>query len=452
MGESGLSKTELLKEIHQLRVQLRNLGNKEATSEKSKEEQDIHHLSEFALHFAPIAVFLLKDGYMFHPNLVTENFYGLTAEDLVSKPFIDFVAEDDRPQVINYLNTVKSSGRSIEKCTHRIQSEEENSRWFELTAIRSDNKQDNVLICYQSDVSKRFQLKENFNMYSEHLEETVNLRTNELQKALEKAEIANLVKDNFLQNMSHEFRTPIHHINSFSEIGFNRAAKYLRENPDPFVEKLQDYFLDIHNASKNLFSFILNLFNLSALESGDIRYHFVEYDISEILKVIKTDYEDEFASKEIKLEISKPEEPVLIECDFSRLKDVFDHLLNNTVKFCPQKSIVKITLKHRTGNVSEGHAEAINIRIEDQGMGVPEEELEMIFDKFTQSSRTDDGSGGKGIGLAICKIIIKDHHGRIWAENRDREGLVINIDLPYSHSSRITKDKDKNQDINKITF
>ncbi len=80
----------------------------------------------------------------------------------------------------------------------------------------------------------------------------------------------------------------------------------------------------------------------------------------------------------------------------------------------------------------------ITVRVVDQGPGIPEEELEQIFDKFVQSSRTATGAGGTGLGLAICREIISQHDGQIWAENSSAKGACVCFELPRSVDIEIT--------------
>ncbi|PON11042.1 hypothetical protein C2W62_46885 [Candidatus Entotheonella serta] len=102
---------------------------------------------------------------------------------------------------------------------------------------------------------------------------------------------------------------------------------------------------------------------------------------------------------------------------------LFRHLLSNAIKFTPEGGTIRIALHHDT--------QGAVVTILDQGPGIPESELETIFDKFVQSSLTKTGAGGTGLGLAICHEIIVSHQGRIWAENHlDGGGKFIFI-LPW---------------------
>ena len=86
--------------------------------------------------------------------------------------------------------------------------------------------------------------------------------------------------------------------------------------------------------------------------------------------------------------------------------------------------------------MGQGNAQplpALRVSVHDQGVGIPEAELDTIFDKFVQSSQTKTGSGGTGLGLSICRQIIEDHAGRIWAENRSEgRGAIVHFVLPVN--------------------
>ncbi len=448
---SEVSNADILKEIQQLKAQLEDLRNGQNDQKSSVDDQGLEGKAELALHFAPIAIFIIREGLVQQPNAETYKIYGKSITNLVNRPFQDRVAEEDQERVSEYLDSVLQPDQSGKKCIHRIRTEDESERWLELTAVKLNDDPNDGLICYQVDVSESYLFKKNLGIYSEHLEESVKLRTNELRIALDKAEVANKLKDIFLQNMSHEFRTPIHQINSLSEIGVNKAINSLKKKADPLMEKMQDYFSDINNASQKLFLFILNLFNLSAMESGDIQFYFKPYNLAKALDTFQVDLKERLEEKNIKLVIEKCDAVVMVECDISWIKKALTQILINSIKYSPENSQIKMILKSQIEGNAEEAQDTTAIDIQDEGVGVPENELETIFSKFTQSSRTDDGSGGKGIGLAFCKQIVREHHGRIWAENRENKGFYIRIILPASQSDRIA-DSPKDTDINEIIF
>ena len=97
-------------------------------------------------------------------------------------------------------------------------------------------------------------------------------------------------------------------------------------------------------------------------------------------------------------------------------------MLSNAVKFSNEKGKIKVAIGERN--------DSFMVSIKDEGIGVPEEELESVFDKFVQSSKTKTGAGGTGLGLSICKEILAVHHGRIWAENNPSGGAIFAFEIP----------------------
>ncbi|MCK4711155.1 MAG: ATP-binding protein, partial [Gammaproteobacteria bacterium] len=118
--------------------------------------------------------------------------------------------------------------------------------------------------------------------------------------------------------------------------------------------------------------------------------------------------------------------PLEAEFDREKITQVIHNLLSNSIRYTPENKEINIYLSQNTGlNIA-------SFIIEDQGIGIPEAELETIFNKFIQSSKTETGAGGTGLGLAICQEIIKAHHGSIYAENMDETGARFVFNIPLS--------------------
>lgn len=119
-----------------------------------------------------------------------------------------------------------------------------------------------------------------------------------------------------------------------------------------------------------------------------------------------------------------PDRPTEMMLDPDRMKQVLRNLLSNAIKFSPEQGIIELGLYEED--------DAILVRVCDQGIGIPEGELDAIFDKFIQSSKTKTGSGGTGLGLAICREIVTAHGGHIRAANRPEGGTMFCVALPKS--------------------
>jgi signal transduction histidine kinase len=129
--------------------------------------------------------------------------------------------------------------------------------------------------------------------------------------------------------------------------------------------------------------------------------------------------------------------------DPEKIAQVIVNLLSNAVKFTPEGkqifiSTIEDTLPAGRRKNDQGQQQALRLVVRDEGVGIPDDEFESVFDKFIQSSKTKSGAGGTGLGLAICKEIIEGHHGCIWAENAPNGGAVLSFIIPIHHAELST--------------
>ncbi len=239
----------------------------------------------------------------------------------------------------------------------------------------------------------------------------------ELARAREAAEEAVRAKSQFLANISHELRTPMHGILSYARFG-------LRDARDVPPEELEDYFRNIDDCGNSLTSLLDDLLDLAKFEAGRMSMAIAEVSLPDVV----SDAADEFASLysemgvslSLELDDAVPELPA----DRTRLLQVLRNLLSNAVKFSPPGGQVVVSLRI-SGDIAR-------LCVTDQGRGIPPDELEHIFDKFVQASGTHPRTGGTGLGLAISREIVEAHGGRIWAENRPEGGARMVFEIPLS--------------------
>ena len=243
---------------------------------------------------------------------------------------------------------------------------------------------------------------------------------NHLIKVKEQAEVANKMKSEFLSNISHELRTPMQAINGFSNLAIKRFETTKRA-------KLLEYFSSIHTSGRRLLSLLNDLLDLSSMESGTITYHFKSSKISEvILNAIKV-LEPLAKEKKIDIDFQQPKFADTVIIDQEKITQVIINLLSNAIKFSIPETSIRIEIDRRN--------EGLSLSIIDKGIGIPESELEFVFDKFVQSSKTRTNAGGTGLGLAICKNIISDHKGKIWAEKNRQGGATFRFVLPFEQNN-----------------
>jgi signal transduction histidine kinase len=237
-----------------------------------------------------------------------------------------------------------------------------------------------------------------------------------LIEAREATEAAANAKQQFLANISHELRTPMHGIISFSRFGMEDAAAGSRE-------ELLDYFKQILSCGGTLMALLDDLLDLAKFESGRMKMEFAELAFEEVAQEAVDEFTTLYEERQLALDfqVDPGLEPVL--ADRKRLRQVFRNLLSNARKFTPAGGRVVVRVS-RAGSMAR-------VSIEDSGKGIPPDELELVFDRFSQASNNQKGAGGTGLGLPLCREIVQSHGGHIWAEHRAPNGTRMIFEVPF---------------------
>ena len=261
-------------------------------------------------------------------------------------------------------------------------------------------------------------------LYKNDLERIVEERTFELIEAKEFAERMSMMQAEFLSNMSHELRTPLHAILNYAKITAKKVG-------DASSEEILQFQRNIVTSGERLMNLVNELLDLSHLESGKAEFKIKENDIVRIVENSINELNSLIEAKNIEIKFVDNLQNKVAHFDSGKITQVIINLLSNAIKFSPQNSVIKIFVSnHNEDRKISGQVMEINIR--DEGVGIPENELESIFDKFIQSTKTNKGSGGTGLGLAICKEIIEMHDGAIYASNNDDKGACFTVILPVT--------------------
>ncbi len=226
-------------------------------------------------------------------------------------------------------------------------------------------------------------------------------------------------KNEFLANMSHELRTPLHSILSFANLGLKRVG-----TTKP--ERLCNYFTKVLNSGDSLLALLNDLLDLAKLEAGKMTFDFQPCDLRSLCSAVADEFHAIFSERSLSLQLIPPSVPTTAMVDHERFRQVMRNLLSNAGKFSPQGGAITLNL-YRSET-------ALSVSVQDQGPGIPPDELGTIFEKFTQSSLTRTGAGGTGLGLAICREIIEAHQGRSWAKNGTDGGAVFTVEFPIQAS------------------
>ncbi|KRF59487.1 PAS domain-containing sensor histidine kinase [Bacillus sp. Soil768D1] len=230
------------------------------------------------------------------------------------------------------------------------------------------------------------------------------------------------MRKDFVANVSHELRTPITSIKGFSETLLDGALK---------DEKTLKHFLSIIlKESDRLQELIQELLNLSKMEQQEFVLKTGVVDITNVLGDIQEMLIGKLKEKEVSLEIKASSEPVFIEGESDRIKQVFINLITNALTYTPNGGWVTV-------NVTENE-QTVDIVVQDSGIGIEEKELPRIFERFYRidKARSRD-SGGTGIGLAIVKHIIEVHKGKIKVESTPGSGTTFTVTLNKSLKGKV---------------
>jgi signal transduction histidine kinase len=249
--------------------------------------------------------------------------------------------------------------------------------------------------------------------------------TKQLLVAKNAAESANTAKSEFLANISHELRTPMHGILSFAKFGLSKS------NATP--EKIHEYFTHINQSAERLLKLLNDLLDLSKLEAGKMDLQIAQHDMAQIVSSIIDQLDALARQKDLRLQLIVDSAETSIEMDADRISQIIQNLLGNALRFGTAGT--EVTISIADAELPAGHRRAHNQRlpalavtVTDRGPGIPEDELGAIFDKFIQSSKTKTGAGGTG--LAICREITTLHMGDIIARNRADGGAEFIVLLP----------------------
>ena len=275
-------------------------------------------------------------------------------------------------------------------------------------------------LCILHDITQRKHIDDELRQHRERLEQLVEEQVGEIRLAKEEAERANKAKSEFLAKVSHELRTPMHAILSYSDFGLK---KFTSAPP----EKLEQYFSRINTAGSRLLGMIDDLLDFSKSEAGYETYDMQAGDLHALVESVTREYEvlAECQALQLRLRLELPDP--LIVMDTPHMEKVVRNLLSNALHFSPHGGLVELITDE--AQLSESVA-AVRLRVRDHGKGIPENELDTVFEKFVQGRQNRNSSKGTGLGLAISREVVVAHGGKISATNADGGGACFEVILP----------------------
>jgi signal transduction histidine kinase/CheY-like chemotaxis protein len=253
---------------------------------------------------------------------------------------------------------------------------------------------------------------------NEHLEDLVAIRTEELAKAHDEAIKANLIKSQFLANMSHELRTPLNAIIGYSEM-LQEEAEEMGEQV--FMEDLAK----ISKAGNHLLALINDILDISKIEAGKMELHVETFPLQDLVQDVLSTIRPLVEGKGNHLQTTTEEDGV-ITTDLTKIRQILLNLLSNANKFTENG-----TVTFEIYQESRGAGMGYGFRVQDTGIGMTEEQLDKLFQPFTQADATTTRKyGGTGLGLAISKRFVQLLGGEIEVESVFGVGTTFSCWLP----------------------
>ncbi len=249
-------------------------------------------------------------------------------------------------------------------------------------------------------------------LFFKPLTENIRVRRR-TEKEKEEIQEMDQLKSEFISTAAHEIRNPLTCVMGYSEL---LISKELFRDEDR-----QQYLSIIHEKSMVLDRIVEDLLDLSRIASGQlIRIQKEPQDLALMIKETVDRYRKENPERCIQAHIASGMPPILL--DRVRIGQVLDNLFGNAIKYSPGGTEIKIKVELRPKDTL--------IQLQDYGMGMTQEQLDHVFDKFYRANPTETDVQGLGLGMAIVKSYVEGHQGEVWIESQPGEGTRVSFTLP----------------------
>ncbi|MDY3250323.1 MAG: ATP-binding protein [Candidatus Choladocola sp.] len=362
-------------------------------------------------------VFLMVDAKNLNVEYVSPNIeklVGISEQQVLSDIHeIEHLIRSDEPvHILDQLSGILP-GEQREWDREYIHQKTGEKRWFRVAVFCTDIQGEKKYILDLSDRTK---------------DKKINQK---LEEAVRTAENANRAKTTFLNNMSHDIRTPMNAIIGFTNIALKQETK----------PEVRDCLEKIGDSSEHLLTLINDVLDISRIESGKTRFTPVPVDITEVADVAMDIIHGFLSNRAIRFDVKmeKPEHPYVL-ADAVRIREILVNILGNAVKFTDDGGSITFTSGYHPGE--DEHHIRVRYCVTDTGVGMSEEFVKHIFDEFSQeesSARTH--YKGTGLGMAITKRYVSLMNGTISVESKKGEGSTFVVELPLelTDESRVQK-------------
>ncbi len=369
------------------------------------------------------------DGYFKRVNPAWTRWLGHTEQEMISKPYMDFVHPDDRDRTAAEANKL-SEGHKVIYFENRYLHKDGTYRWLLWASAPFPEQQ--LIYATARDVTERKVAEETLARYARELEtahgalqdQAAHLArlVQELELAKARAEEATETKSAFLANMSHEVRTPLNAV-----LGMAALALQTRVNAEQ-----KDYLTTIKSSGESLLAIVNDILDFSKIEARRLDLERTEFDLRETIGDAARLLAMRAAEKGIELACDVAADvPETLVGDPRRLRQVLLNVTGNAVKFTEKGEVV---LRVSVTDATRDHV-ALEFSVSDTGIGIPSEKQGHIFQAFTQADNsTTRRYGGTGLGLAIAKHLVELMGGEISVQSDVGRGSTFHFTAVFEAS------------------
>src|SRR5437867_2426950 len=260
---------------------------------------------------------------------------------------------------------------------------------------------------------------------NESLQQRIDQATAELKERYEQLKELDRMKSQFLSIASHELKTPITAMSGFLQVALRRVGRLSEgEAAAPVAEGLRgitEQLEVVYRQTGKLARLVDELLDVSRIQTGRIEFRYGDVDLSELANEVATRMQLTTTAHEISV---RRDSENVVTADRDHLEQVLNNLLTNAIKYSPGGGTITIDVRPEDDG-------GVRVSVTDEGIGIPEKELDAIFGLFYRSpDRAARDAAGMGLGLYISKEIVVRHGGRIWAESGGTKGSRLNVTIP----------------------
>jgi NtrC-family two-component system sensor histidine kinase KinB len=232
------------------------------------------------------------------------------------------------------------------------------------------------------------------------------------------------LKSEFVMAASHELRTPLTSIGMSIELLFEHASRFL-------PEKEMDLLRAAHDEVQRMKIMVHDLLDLSKIETGRIDLEFENVSVATLFEHAQDIFKGQVSMKQISLTVDNVDNLPLVLADTNKIVWVLSNLVSNALRYVEEGGHIRLS--------AESVSNHIHISVQDDGIGIPSEYQSRIFHKFVRVNTQE--SGRTGLGLAICKEIVRAHGGTIWVDSDQGKGSVFTFTVPMAERGGMAKDR-----------